>query len=211
MTEEIVFYHWPRSRGRTVHWMLEEIGAPYRVQLINLEKGEHKSAGFLAVNPMGKLPVLVHRGTVITETGAIITFLADQYPAAGLAPHIGEPARGAYLRWMFFAAACVDPAMIDRMLERPVPERVGAVGYGRYEHVFDVLEQTLAPGPYLQGERFSAADLYLGAQLGFGLMTKTLEPRAVFQAYLARVTARPAYARAVAQGEALIERAKLAG
>jgi glutathione S-transferase len=211
MTEEIVFYHWPRSRGRTVHWMLEEIGAPYRVQLINLEKGEHKSAGFLAVNPMGKLPVLVHRGTVITETGAIITFLADQYPAAGLAPHIGEPARGAYLRWMFFAAACVDPAMIDRMLERPVPERVGAVGYGRYEHVFDVLEQTLAPGPYLKGERFSAADLYLGAQLGFGLMTKTLEPRAVFQAYLARVTARPAYARAVAQGEALIERAKLAG
>jgi glutathione S-transferase len=211
MTDEIVFYHWPRSRARMVHWMLEEVGVPYRVQLINLEQGEHKTPAFLAVNPMGKLPVIVHRGTVITETGAIITFLADEYPAAGLAPPVGEPARGAYLRWMFFAAACVDPAMIDRMLERPVPERVGAVGYGRYEHVLDVLEKTLTPGPYLQGERFSAADLYLGSQLGFGLMTKALEPRPAFQAYLARVTARPAYARALAQGEALIEGAKAAG
>jgi glutathione S-transferase len=211
VTDEIVFYHWPRSRARMVHWMLEEVGVPYRVQLINLEQGEHKTPAFLAVNPMGKLPVIVHRGTVITETGAIITYLADEYPAAGLAPHVGEPARGAYLRWMFFAAACVDPAMIDRMLERPVPERVGAVGYGRYEHVLEVLERALTPGPYLQGERFSAADLYLGSQLGFGLMTKSLEPRPAFQAYLARVTARPAYARALAHGAALIEGAKAAG
>ncbi len=204
MAEEIVFYHWPRSRARMVHWMLEEVGASYRVQLVNLEQGEHKQSAFLAINPMGKLPALVHRGTVITETGAIITYLADEYQAAGLAPAIGEPARGAYLRWMFFAAACVDSSMIDRMLERPTPERVGALGYGRYEHVLEVLEQALSPGPYLLGERFSAADLYVGAQLGFGLMTKTLEPRPAFQALLARVSARPAYARAIAQGEALM-------
>jgi glutathione S-transferase len=159
---------------------------------------------------MGKLPAIVHRGTAITETGAIIAYLADEFPSAELAPRIGEPARGAYLRWMFFAAACIDPAMIDHMLERPEPERVGAMGYGRYEQVFDVLEQALTPGPYLLGERFSAADLYVGSQLGFGLMTKALQPRAAFQSVLARVTARPAYERAVAQAAAMIERATTA-
>ncbi len=204
MADEMVFYHWPRSRARMAHWMLEEVGATYRVQLVNLDKGEHKQSTFLAINPMGKLPALVHRGTVITETGAIIAYLADEFPAAGLAPPIGERTRGAYLRWMFFAAACVDSSMIDRMLERPAPERAGALGYGRYEHVLDVLEQALSPGPYLLGPSFSAADLYVGAQLGFGLMTKTLEPRPAFQALLARVSARPAYARAIAQGEALM-------
>jgi glutathione S-transferase len=208
VTDEIVFYHWPRSRSRVVHWMLEEIGVPYRVQLTNLERGEHKHAQFLAINPMGKLPALVHRGSVITETGAILTFLADQYPAAGLAPPIGEPSRGAYLRWMFFGAACVDPSMIDHMLKRPEPEHIGAIGYGRYEHVFDVLEQALTAAPYLLGERFSAADLYVGAQIGFGLMMKALEPRPAFQAYLARITARPAHARALAQGEAMVAGAK---
>jgi glutathione S-transferase len=204
MPDELVFYHWPRSRGRIVHWMLEEVGAPYRVQLINLEQGEHKSLEFLATNPMGKLPTIVHRGTVITETGAIITYLADAFPAAGLAPQILDSSRGAYLRWMFFAAACIDSSMIDHMLARPAPERVGALGYGRYEHVLDVLEQALTPGPFLLGERFSAADLYVGSQIGFGFMTKALEPRPAFQSYLARVTARPAYARAAAQGQAML-------
>lgn len=208
MADEIVFYHWPRSRARVVHWMLEEVGAPYRIELINLEQGEQKRPSFLAVNPMGKLPAILHRGTVITETGAIITYLADEFPAAALAPSIGEAGRGAYLRWMFFAAACVDTAMMDHMLARPVPEHVGAIGYGRYEHVVDVLEQALTPGPYLLGERFSAADLYVGAQIGFGFMTKALEPRAAFQQYVARITGRPAYVRAVAQGQALIEGSK---
>lgn len=208
MADEIVFYHWPLSRARMVHWMLEEIGAPYRIALISLEKGEHKSPAFLAINPMGKLPAITHRGTVVTETGAIITYLADEFPAASLAPRIGDPARGPYLRWLFFAAACVDPALVDRMLERPAPDRVGAVGYGRYEHVVDTLDKALTPGPYLLGERFTAADLYIGSQIGFGAMMKTLELRPVFQAYLGRVTARPAYKRAVEQGEAMIAKAK---
>jgi glutathione S-transferase len=211
MSDEIAFYHWPMSRGRMVHWMLEEVGAPYRVVVTNLEKGEHKTPAFLAVNPMGKLPTIVHRGTVVTECGAIITYLADEFPAASLAPRVGDPARGSYLRWMFFAAGCVDPALIDRMLDRPVPERVGAVGYGRFEHVADTLEKALAPGPYLLGDRFTAADLYVGAQLGFGLMTKALEPRPVYQGYLTRVTARPAYKRAMDQGEAIVAAAKGSG
>lgn len=211
MADEVVFYHWPLSRARMVHWMLEEIGTPYRVELVNIEKGEHKTPAFLAVNPMGKLPAISHRGTVVTETGAILTYLADEFPAAALAPRIGEPARGAYLRWLFFAAACVDAALVDRMLGRPAPERVSAVGYGRYEHVVDALEKALTPGPYLLGERFSAADLYIGSQIGFGAMTKALELRPVFQSYLARVTVRPAYKRAVEQGEAMIAKAKASG
>ena len=193
-----------------VHWMLEEVGAPYRIEVTNLEKGDHKKAAYLAINPMGKLPAIVHRRAVITESGAIITYLADEFPSAGLAPRIGDPMRGAFLRWMFFGAACVDAAFIDRMLERPIPERVGAVGYGRYEHVVDTLEKALTPGAYLLGERFTAADLDIGAQIGFGLMTKALEPRPAFQAYVARVTARAAHKRALEQGEAIVAKAKAA-
>ena len=211
MADEIVFYHWPMSRARTVHWMLEEVGAPYRIEITNLEKGDHKKPAFLAVNPMGKLPAIVHRGTVITETGAIIAYLADEFPAAALAPAIGRPERGAYLRWLFFGAACVDPALVDRMLQRPAPERVGALGYGRYDDVVDTLEKALSPGPYLLGDRFTAADLYIGSQIGFGIMTRALEPRPAFQAYVGRVTARPAFKSASEQGEAIVARAKAAG
>ena len=208
MADELVFYTNPMSRGRMVHWMLEETGAPYRVELINFDKGEHKQPAFLAVNPMGKLPALVHRGTVITETGAIIAYLADAFPAAGLAPALNDAKRGAYLRWMFYAAGCVDPAIIDRMLARPVPERTGAVGYGKYEHVLDTLGKALTPGPYLLGERFTAADLYIAAELNFGIMTKAFEPRPVFVAYLARMAERPGQIRANKQAEELTARLK---
>jgi glutathione S-transferase len=211
MADEIVFYHWPMSRARMVHWMLEEVGAPYRVELTSLEKGDHKKPAFLALNPMGKLPAIVHQGTVVTETAAIIAYLADEFAAAGLAPRIGDPARGSYLRWMFFGAGCVDPALIDRMLQRPAPERTGAVGYGRIEHVVETLERAIIPGPYLLGERFTAADLYIGAQIGFGMMTKALEPRPAFQAYFDRLAARPAHKRAGEQGDALMAQAKAAG
>jgi glutathione S-transferase len=204
MPDEILFYHWPQSRGRMVHWMLEEVGAPYRIELVNLQKGEHKNPGFLAVNPMGKLPVIVHRGTVITETSAIITYLADEFPAAGLAPRIGDPSRGAFLRWMFFGAGVIDAALIDRMLGRPAPERVGAIGYGRFEEFVETLDRLVSAKPYLLGEKFSAADLYVGAQIGFGLMMKALEPRPSFAAYVERMQSRPAQRRAVQQGEALM-------
>ncbi len=211
MTDEVLFYHWPQSRGRIVHWMLEETGAAYRIELINLEKGGQKSPAFLAVNPMGKLPAIVHRGTPITETAAIVTYLADEFPAAGLAPPIGSPLRGAFLRWMFFGAGCIDGALIDRMLSRPAAERSGAVSYGRFEDFIEVLDGAISHGPYLLGENFSAADLFVGSQIGFGLMTKALEPRPSFRAYLERVTSRPAYRRALEQGEALMAKAKASG
>ena len=210
MADEILFYHSPMSRGRIIHWMLEEVGAPYRVELIDLQKNEQKQPKFLAINPMGKLPVIVHRGVVISECGAICTYLADAFPAAQLAPKLDDPARGTYLRWMFFGAGCVDPGLIDRMLSRPVPERTVAVGYGRFEDMTSVLEKAITPGPYILGARFSAVDVYLAGQIGFGLMTNAFEARPQFQAYVARCTDRPAYKRAMAQGEQLTARMKAA-
>jgi glutathione S-transferase len=210
MTEQVILYMSPMSRARMVHWLLEELGAPYRIELVNLEKAEHKNSSYLAINPMGKVPAVVHKGTVVTETGAILTYLADAFPAAGLAPAVEDPKRGSYLRWMFFAAACIDAAMIDRMLSRPEPERTGAIGYGKHEHVFATLEKALDPGPYLLGEKFTAADLYVAAQLGFGLTMKGLEPRPLFQSYLERIQARPAAKRVNEQSGELIARLKAA-
>ncbi len=196
MTEPIKFYHNPMSRGRMVHWMLEEVGAPYQVELLSFEKREHKSPEYLAINPMGKIPAILHRGTAITETPAIIAYLADAFPANGLAPALDDPQRGTYLRWLFFGASCVDAAIMDKMLARPPVERTGSIGYGTYEDTVRTLEHALTPGPYLLGDRFSAADVYIGSQIGFGLMTKTLEPTPTFAAYVARCHERPAFLRA---------------
>ena len=211
MTDEVVFYYNPMSRARTIHWMLEEVGVPYRIELVNLQKSEQKLPAFLAINPMGKLPTVTHRGVAITETGAIVTYLADAFPAAKLAPQLDEPARGTYLRWMFFVAGCVDPGLIDKMLERPVPDRVVALGYGRVEDLINTMEKAITPGPYILGEHFSAVDLYMCAQIGFGLMVKSIEPRPTFQAYLQRCTARPAYQRYMQQTDAQMAKLKAAG
>jgi glutathione S-transferase len=117
MTDEIVFHHNPMSRGRIVHWMLEEVGAPYRIVLHSFDRREHKTPAYLAINPMGKIPAIEHRGIVVTEAAAICAYLADAVPAAGLAPAVDDPARGPYLRWMFFGAGCLEAALVDRMLE----------------------------------------------------------------------------------------------
>jgi len=210
MSHDLVLYYNPMSRARIAHWMLEEVGAPYRVELLNFDKHQHKAPAFLAVNPMGKLPALVHKGTVVTECGAICAYLADAFPAAGLAPALSSPDRGTYLRWMFFGAACIDSALVDKMLSRPVPERKSAVGYGTYEDTVSVLEQMIAKGPYILGEKFSAADVYVGSQIGWGMMTKALEPRPAFAAYMARLNARPAFKRATEQAEAYAAQLKAA-
>ena len=196
MADKLVFYHNPMSRGRIVHWMLEEVGAPYETKVVDLEKREHKSPAYLAVNPMGKIPAIVHGDTVVTETAAICAYLADAFPSAGLAPALGDHARGTYYRWLFFAAGCLEPALVDRMLGRPPVEREGVLSYGNYESALGTLEKALAPGPWLLGERFCAADLYVGAQIGWGLRAKGLEPRPAFQKYLERCAQRPAYKRA---------------
>lgn len=196
MTDSLVFYHNPMSRGRIVHWMLEELGAPYEGVVLDFTKGEHKAPAYLAVNPMGKVPAIVHRGVVITETPAILMYLADAFPQAGLAPALDDPRRGAYLRWFFFAASCVEAAMFDRAMKRETPaERRGALGYGSYEDTFAAVEKALTPGPFLLGEGFTAADLYLASQLGFGLRFKMVEPSPAIVAYVERAYARPAQQR----------------
>jgi glutathione S-transferase len=203
MSDEIVLYHNPRSRGRMVHWMLEELGAPYRIELVRFDRGEHKSPEFLELNPMGKLPTIEHRGVVVTETAAIITYLADAHAAAGLAPTLDDPERGTYLRWLFFTAGCLEPAALDRALDRPAPERSGALGYGSYEDTLDALETALEPGPWILGDRFSAADVYVGSQIVWGLGFGSIEERDIFTAYAERCEARPAYRRTVEHNEEL--------
>ena len=200
MTDEIVFYHNPQSRSQMVRWMIEEAGAPHRVVPIDFAKNEHKAPAFLALNPMGKLPTIEHRGTVVTETAAIIAYLADTFPQAGLAPAPGEPARGAYYRWLFFGAGCFEPALLDRMMKRPEVERKSAVGWGSYDDVLATLKKALATGPYLLGEKFTAADLYIGSELNFAVMfgAPGLKGEPVIDAYLARLAARPAFQRAMA-------------
>jgi glutathione S-transferase len=205
MTDEIVFHHNPMSRGRIAHFMLEEVGAPYRVELHSFEKREHKAPSYLAVNPMGKIPAIEHRGVVVTEAAAICAYLADAFPAARLAPALDDPARGTYLRWLFFGAGCVEPALTDR-LARPPVERTGALGYGTYADTVGALEKAITPGPFILGDRFSAADVYIGSQIGWGLMTKSLEPRPIFAAYAARITERPAFKRMTAQVEELAKK-----
>jgi glutathione S-transferase len=211
MSEEIVLYYNPMSRARTAAWMVEEVGQPYRVELLNLARKEQKSSAFLAINPMGKLPTLLHRGTVVTEAAAICAYLADAFPAAGLAPPVGSPERGTYYRWLFFAAGCFEPAVIDKMLGRAPSEKVGSVGYGCYEDAVNVLEKALTPGPYVLGGRFSAADVSVGSQLGFAMMTRTLEERPAFKDYLARMGQRPAHQRALQMAEKYMGQLKATG
>jgi glutathione S-transferase len=195
VTEQVVFYTHPQSRGRIVHLLLEELGAPYDMRVLSFEKSEHKTPQYLAINPMGKVPAIVHRGVVVTETAAICMYLADEFPAKALAPKIGDPQRGTYLRWFFFGAGCFEPAIVDKMLARPPAERKGAMGYGTFEDTVNALEKALSPGPYILGERFSAVDVYVGSQIMHSMMTKAMEPRPAFQGYADRLAARPVVQR----------------
>ena len=211
MSEELVFYSSPMSRGRIVHWMLEEVGVPYRFEVVNLETQDQKKPGFLALNPMGKVPAIVHRGTVVTECGAICAYLADAFPAARLAPPTDSPLRGTYYRWLFFGGSCVEAAVIDRMLSRPAPSRPGALGYGSYDDTVATLGKALTPGPYILGPQFSAADVYIGSQIAFGTMVKALEPHPVFHAYVNRLQERPAYKRFLGKSDRIAGEMKKAG
>ena len=194
MSEDLVFYTHPRSRGRIARWMLEEVGVPYRTEILD-STAKMKGAEYLAVNPMGKVPAIRHGTAIVTETGAICAYLADAFPDAGLTPPLSE--RGAYYRWLFFAAGPMEAAVTNQALGVVVPpERRAMAGYGSMDDVLRTLELVLSAGEYLVGGRFSAADLYLGSGLGFGMMFGAIEARPVFQTYVQRLTGRPAAARA---------------
>ncbi|MBF9234658.1 glutathione S-transferase family protein [Microvirga alba] len=204
MTDELVFYTNPMSRGRIVRWMLEEVGQPYRTEL--LEYGTTmKAPAYLTINPMGKVPAIRHGDTVVTEAGAICAYLADAFPDAGLAPPPGDSRRGPYYRWMFFAAGPVEASLSNKALGFEVPkERRGTIGYGSVEDVVNALEYAVTQSDYIAGDRFTAADVYAGSQIGWGMMFGTLEKRPAFERYWQRISTRPAAVRARAIDDALV-------
>ncbi len=210
MTDEIVLYTHPMSRGRIARWMLEETGQPYRAEIVGYGP-PMKGPDYRAINPMGKVPAVTHRGVVITECAAICAYLADAFPKAGLAPEPGAPERGAYYRWLFFGAGPTEAATTNRTLGVVVPDdKRGFVGYGSYETVLDTLESALNRGPYLLGERFSAADVYLGSQIAWGVQFGTIEKRPGFEDYVGRIYGRPAAVKAREIDDALMAEMKAA-
>lgn len=194
MANELVFYTNPMSRGRIVRWMLEEIGAPYETQLLEYET-TMKSADYLAINPMGKVPAIRHGDTIVTECAAICAYLADTFPDTGLAPPLDR--RGAYYRWLFFAAGPLEAAATNRSFGFEIDaDKQKMAGYGSFKSVMDTLQQAVAGSAYISGEAFSAADVYVGSHIGWGLQFGSIEERPGFSDYLARVQDRDAYRRA---------------
>lgn len=211
MADELVFYTNPQSRAQIVRWMLEEVGQPYRTEVVEYASSM-KAPQYLAINPMGKVPALRHGATVVTETAAICAYLADAFPQANLAPPPGDRLRGPYYRWLFFAAGPIEAAISNKALGFEVPkERERMIGYGNYETVLNVLEAAVSQSEFLAGSHFTAADLYVGSHLGFGMQFGMIDKRAAFEAYYSRLSARPAAVRARQIDDALIaerERAK---
>jgi glutathione S-transferase len=196
---DLTLYHAAPSRSSVVRWMLEELGQPYEIHLLNLTRGDSRTPEYLAVNPMGKVPALRHGDMIVTEAAAICCYLADRFPDAGLNVPIDDPRRGAYLKWLFFAPSCLEPALLDRMLKRDgAPARM--LGWGDLDRVMGVLRDALARGPYLLGDRFTVADIVIGGGLRWAVMAKAIPDDAPeFAAYVRRLSERPAARRAEAK------------
>ena len=194
-SRHVTLFHSPQSRSAGALILLEELGADYELHVLNLKKGEQRRADYLAINPMGKVPAIVHDGALVTEQGAVYTYLADLYPEAGITPPIGDPRRGPYLRWMFFYNASFEPALIDKAMKRePAPPSTSP--YGDYDTVMKTLGDQLGDGPYLLGERFTALDVLWGTALRWTTMFKLVPETPAIGAYIERVAERPAALRA---------------
>ena len=208
MTDELTFYTNPMSRGRVVRWMLEEVGQPYRTELLDYGT-TMKAPAYLAINPMGKVPAIRHGDIVVTEGAAICAYLADAFPEARLAPLPGDRLRGPYYRWLFFAAGPIEAAVSNKAMGFVVPEeRERMIGYGRLEQVIDALEAAVSRDEYLVGDSFTAADVYVGSHIDFGLQFGTIEKRPAFERYRQRLSARPAALRAKEIDDALAAQQK---
>ena len=193
MADDLVFYTNPQSRGRIVRWMLEETGAEYRTELVDYAS-TMKAEPYLSINPMGKVPAIVHKGKVVTECAAICAYLAEAFPEAGLAPAADE--RADYYRWLFFAAGPLEQAVTNNVAKfLPSAEQGRMFGYGNYDLAVDTLEKAVSSHPYIAGDRFTAADVYVGSAVGWGTMFGTLPKRDAFADYYARVSGRDAYKR----------------
>jgi glutathione S-transferase len=207
MADELVFYTNPQSRGRLVRWMLEEVGQPYRTEVLDYA-GSMKAPAYLAINPMGKVPAITHGGAVVTECAAICAYLADAFPQAKLAPPPGDRRRAPYYRWLFFTSGPVEFAISNKALGFAVPlERERMMGYGNFDQALKTLEDAVSKSDYITGDNFSAADVYVGSHLNFNMVFGTIDKRPAFERYVARLTARPAFARARQLDDALMQRA----
>ncbi|MBV2147081.1 glutathione S-transferase family protein [Sphingobium sp. AS12] len=193
MPDTLTLYTNPMSRGQIARWMLEEVGSPYGTVVLDYAT-TMKAPDYLAINPMGKVPAIVHNSTIVTECAAICAYLADAFPAANLAPP--PQARGAYYRWLFFAAGPVEAAITNKAMGFVLPEgRERSAGYGSLETVLDTLEQAVSGTTWICGDQFTAADVYVGSQIDWGLAFGTMPERPAFTAYAERLRARPAYQR----------------
>jgi glutathione S-transferase len=199
----LTLYHSARSRGAIARWMLEELGEPYTVTMVKLDGVENRTPAFLALNPMGKVPVVTYGEAVVSESAAICTFLADEFPNAKLNIPVGDQRRGAYLKWLFFGAGPIEQAVTDRAFPRKEEPRRVALGYGDFDAVMNATAAAVAKGPYLMGDRFTAADVIVGSQLRFGMMFKMIPERKEFVDYTSRLAARPAFVRAQQLDEAM--------
>ncbi len=202
---DLIFYTNPQSRGRIVRWMLEEVGQPYDTEIIQYD--QLKTERYLAVNPMGKIPAIKHRGHVVTECAAICAYLADVFPEAMLGPKSDEKAD--YYRWLFYAAGPLEAAVSNQAMGWvPPPERERMFGYGNFERVVSVLDELLSLRDYVCGNRFSAADVYVGSQIMFPLQFGMLPERESFLKYRDRLQQRTAYRRANEIDEKIIAEAQ---
>jgi glutathione S-transferase len=206
--KDLTLYTNPQSRGRVIRWMLEELEIPYETQIMEYG-GSIKSPEYLAINPMGKVPAILHGDTVVTEVAAICAYLADRFPEPGLAPAPDSPERGTYYRWLFFAAGPLEMVINSRAYGWDIDdEKATGIGCGHCETAINTLEQAVkGASPYLCGDRFTAVDLLLSSYLGFFTMMKLLEPRPAFAEYVQRMEARPAAKRANEKDDALMQSA----
>lgn len=198
----IVLYHHPFSRAATVVWMLEEVGVPYQLRFVDFATGQHKQPEILALNPMGKLPILTDGAAVVTESAAIALYLADRYAPGRLAPRLDDPRRGSYLRWSFFAPGVIEPGLMAKVAGWAYKE--GQAGWGNHDAMLSAMQAALSKGDYLLGDEFSMADVVFGGTVRFMLTFKMLEPLPVFVAYAERLGARPALQRADARNAAVM-------
>ena len=203
----LTLYHAAPSRSSVTLWMLEELGHPYDLKLINLQAGENLKPDYLAINPMGKVPALKHGDTIITELAAICTYLADEFPDAKLNVPVGTPRRGVYLKWLFFGPGCLEPAVIDRAAPRKEGARRAMLGYGDFDTTMNVMAKAVEKGPWLMGGQFTAADVVIGANIRWGMTFKMIPERKEFIDYAARIAARPAAQRAEAKDKELLAKA----
>jgi glutathione S-transferase len=197
-SRHVTLFYAPQTRASGALALLEELQADYELHLLNLKTEEQRGAAYLALNPMGKVPALLHQGVLVAEQAAVFMYLADLYPEAGLAPQTTDPRRGDYLRWMVFYGSCFEPALVDRAMKRdPAPRSTSP--YGDYDTMFNTLNDRLKQGPYLLGDSFTAADVLWGLALTWTTMFKLVPETPEINAYMGRVNARPAVQRARAK------------